>query len=41
VALMAGRTAPYEVQINELIATEVTADADRVNVKLQFDLRVR
>lgn len=41
VALMAGRTAPYEVQINELIATDVTADADRVNVKLQFDLRVR
>lgn len=41
VALMAGRTAPYEVQINDLIATEVTADADRVNVKLQFDLRVR
>jgi len=41
VAMMAGRTAPYEVQINELIATEVTADADRVNVKLQFDLRVR
>jgi len=41
VALTAGRTAPYEVQINELIATEVTADADRVNVKLQFDLRVR
>ena len=41
VALMAGRTAPYEVQINELIATEVTADADRVNVKIQFDLRVR
>ena len=41
VAMMAGRTAPYEVQINELIATEVTADADRVNVKIQFDLRVR
>jgi hypothetical protein len=41
VALMAGRTAPYEVQINELIATEVSADADRVNVKFQFDLRVR
>ena len=41
VALMAGRTAPYEVQINDLIATEVTADADRVNVKIQFDLRVR
>ena len=41
VALMAGRTAPYEVQINELIASEVTADTDRVNVKLQFDLRVR
>jgi len=41
VAMMAGRTAPYEVQINELIATEVTADADRVNVKIKFDLRVR
>jgi hypothetical protein len=41
VALMAGRTAPYEVEINELVATEVTADADRVSVKLQFDLRVR
>ena len=41
VGLMAGRTAPYEVEINELVATEVTADADRVNVKLQFDLRVR
>jgi hypothetical protein len=39
--LMAGRTAPYEVEIKDLIATEVTADADRVNVKLQFDLRVR
>jgi hypothetical protein len=41
VGLMAGRTAPYEVEIKDLIATEVTADADRVNVKLQFDLRVR
>ena len=41
VGLLAGRTAPYEVQINELVATEVTADADRVNVRLQFDLRVR
>ena len=41
VALMAGRTAPYEVQVNELIATEVSADADRVNVKLRFDLHVR
>ncbi len=40
-ALMAGRTAPYEVEIKDLVATEVTADADRVNVKLQFDLRVR
>jgi len=38
---MAGRTAPYEVEIKDLVATEVTADADRVNVKLQFDLRVR
>jgi len=41
VGLMAGRTAPYEVEIKELVATEVTADADRVNVRLQFDLRVR
>ena len=41
VRLLAGRTAPYEVEINELVATEVTADADRVNVRLQFDLRVR
>ena len=41
VKLLAGRTAPYEVQINELVASEVTAEADRVNVKLQFDLRVR
>ncbi|HYN27638.1 MAG TPA: hypothetical protein VES94_05005 [Burkholderiales bacterium] len=41
VGLMAGRTAPYEVEIKDLVATEVTADADRVNVKLQFDLRVR
>jgi hypothetical protein len=41
VRLLAGRTAPYEVEINELIATEVTADADRVNVRLQFDVRVR
>jgi hypothetical protein len=41
VKLLAGRTAPYEVQINEIVATEVSADADRVNVKLQFDLRVR
>jgi len=41
VALMAGRTAPYEVEVRELIATEVSADADRVNVRLQFDLRVR
>jgi len=41
VGLIAGRTAPYEVEIKDLIATEVTADADRVNVKLQFDLRVR
>ncbi|HKQ26024.1 MAG TPA: hypothetical protein VJT81_16375 [Burkholderiales bacterium] len=39
--LMAGRTAPYEVEIKDLVATEVTADADRVNVKLLFDLRVR
>ena len=41
VGLMAGRTAPYEVEIKELVAIEVTADADRVNVRLQFDLRVR
>lgn len=41
VGLLAGRTAPYEVQINEIVATEVSADADRVNVRLQFDLRVR
>jgi len=41
VRLLAGRTAPYEVEINELVATEVTADADRVNVRIQFDLRVR
>jgi hypothetical protein len=41
VRLLAGRTVPYEVEINELVATEVTADADRVNVRLQFDLRVR
>jgi hypothetical protein len=41
VRLLAGRTAPYEVEINELVATEVTADADRVNVRLQFDMRVR
>ena len=41
VGLLAGRTAPYEVEINELVATEVTADADRVTVKLQFALRVR
>lgn len=41
VRLLAGRTAPYEVAINELSAIEVTADANRVNVRLQFDLRVR
>jgi len=41
VGLLAGRTAPYEVEIKDLVATEVTADADRVNVRLQFDLRVR
>lgn len=41
VRLLAGRTAPYEVEINDLVATEVTADADRVTVRLQFDLRVR
>ncbi|MEK6210835.1 MAG: hypothetical protein AABM64_10790 [Pseudomonadota bacterium] len=41
VRLLAGRTAPYEVEITELVATEVIADADRVNVSLQFDLRVR
>jgi hypothetical protein len=41
VALMAGRTAPFEVEIRDLVATEVSADADRVNVKLQFDLLVR
>jgi hypothetical protein len=41
VRLLAGRTAPYVVEIKELVATEVTAEADRVNVRLQFDLRVR
>ncbi len=39
--LLAGRTAPYDVDIGELVATDLSAEADRVNVRLRFSLRVR
>lgn len=39
--LISGRTAPYDVDIAELVATDVTADANRVTVRLKFNARVR
>jgi hypothetical protein len=39
--LLAGRTAPFDVQIEELVATDLFAEGDRLNVRLQFKLNVR
>ncbi len=40
-SLLAGRTAPYEVEINELVATDLKANDNRVNVGVRFNARVR
>ena len=39
--LLAGHTAPYEVEINELVATDLKANDNRVNVGVRFNVRVR
>jgi hypothetical protein len=39
--MMAGRTAPYEIEVNEIVAREVTAEGNRLIVRLDFSARVR
>jgi hypothetical protein len=38
---VAGRTAPYQVEMENLTVTNWTAEADRLTLQLQFVLRVR
>jgi hypothetical protein len=38
---LAGRTGPYQTDIENLTVSELSADADKLSLRLQFTLRVR